>query len=44
MWTNDGLVYWRIHASLDLTELAYACERVNVYIIVDVYDLYPQKW
>ena len=32
IWTNDGIVYWRIYASLGLNELTQAMTRVILFI------------
>ena len=30
IWTNDGLVYWRIYAPLGLNELIKPCRKLNI--------------
>ena len=30
IWTNDGIVYWRIYASLDLNELTHSYHELQI--------------
>ena len=34
IWTNDGMVYWRIYASLGLNELTWDLEVMMVYVVI----------
>ena len=38
IWTNDGLVYWRIYASLGFNELTVRPEQ-NGYLYADISKL-----